>query len=90
MYEGNNARKADVIDMQYATGKWDKYLIFLSNGGATWSVIKTDVHNGKDSRDEGFLRQCMGALPYAHYERIYVWTPVSTARALRYEHPRVY
>jgi len=73
MYEGNNARKADVIDMQYATGKWDKYLIFLSNGGATWSVIKSDVHNGKkilvmkDSFGNAWVPFLM-----PHYEEIYV------------------
>lgn len=73
MYEGNKTRTADIIDMQYATGKSDKYLIFLSNGGATWSVIKTDVHNGKKIM---VMKDSFGNawVPFLlpHYEEIYV------------------
>jgi len=72
MYYGDKCKEAEVIDMSYAEGK-DKYLVFLSSGGATWSVIKTDVKNGKkllvmkDSYGNTFVPFLL-----PHYEEIYV------------------
>ncbi len=72
MYYGEKCKEAEVIDMSYAEGK-DKYLVFLSSGGATWSVIKTDVKNGKkilvmkDSYGNTFVPFLL-----PHYEEIYV------------------
>jgi len=72
MYYGEECKEADIIDMNYAEGK-DKYLVFLSTGGATWSVIKTDVKNGKkllvmkDSFGNTFVPFLL-----PHYEEIYV------------------
>ncbi|NLW02234.1 MAG: hypothetical protein GX027_03090 [Clostridiaceae bacterium] len=73
MYNGNKAETADLIDMSYAEGSSDKYLIFMSTGGATWSVIKTDVHNGKKvlvMKDSFGNAWVPFLLP--HYEEIYV------------------
>ncbi|HOQ75866.1 MAG TPA: DHHW family protein [Thermoclostridium sp.] len=73
MYSGNKAKTADLIDMSYAEGSSDKYLIFMSTGGATWSVIKTDVHNGKKilvMKDSFGNAWVPFLLP--HYEEIYV------------------
>jgi hypothetical protein len=59
--------------MSYAEGSSDKYLIFMSTGGATWSVIKTDVHNGKKvlvMKDSFGNAWVPFLLP--HYEEIYV------------------
>ncbi|HHV98805.1 MAG TPA: hypothetical protein GXX36_04405 [Clostridiaceae bacterium] len=72
MYYGDKCKEAEVIDMSYAEGK-DKYLVFLSSGGATWSVIKTDIKNGKkllvmkDSYGNTFVPFLL-----PHYEEIYV------------------
>lgn len=73
MHNGNTEVTGDLIDMSYAEGSKDKYLIFMSTGGATWSVIKTDVHNGKkvlvmkDSFGNNFVPFLL-----PHYEEIYV------------------
>lgn len=73
MYYGDTAQTADLIDMSYAEGSGDKYLIFMSTGGATWSVIRTDVHNGKKilvMKDSFGNAWVPFLLP--HYEEIYV------------------
>ena len=73
MVYGDKEKKADVIDMKYADDINNKYLAFLSSGGATWSVIKTDVNNGKkimvikDSFGNAFVPFLL-----PHYEEIYV------------------
>lgn len=72
VHNGSSEETRDLIDMSYAEGS-DKYLIFMSSGGATWSVIKTDVHNGKkilvmkDSFGNNFVPFLL-----PHYEEIYV------------------
>jgi len=72
MYYGKECKEAEIIDMSYAKGK-DKYLVFLSSGGATWSVIKTDIHNGKKLL---VMKDSFGntLVPFLlpHYEEIYV------------------
>jgi len=73
MYYGNKPKTADIIDMSYAEGSGDKYLVFMSSGGATWSVIKTDVKNGKKilvMKDSFGNAWVPFLLP--HYEEIYV------------------
>lgn len=73
MYYGNTEKRADVIDLQYTDKISNKYLVFLSTGGGTWSVIKTDVRNGKkiavikDSFGNAFVPFLL-----PHYEEIYV------------------
>ena len=73
MYYRYNTTKADIIDLSYAEGDRDKYLMFMSTGGATWSVIKTDVSNGrkilvmKDSFGNAWVPFLL-----PHYEEIYV------------------
>lgn len=73
MHSGSKEKKAEVIDMSYAEGDGDKYLIFMSSGGATWSVIKTDVKNGKKIM---VMKDSFGNawVPFLlpHYEEIYV------------------
>lgn len=76
VYKGNEGTNADIIDLKYKDDISKKYLAFLSSGGATWSSIKTDVHNGKrilvikDSFGNAFV-------PFLvpHYEEIYVVDP---------------
>ncbi|HBR01154.1 MAG TPA: hypothetical protein DD738_00910 [Ruminiclostridium sp.] len=76
MYDNGREKKADIIDMQYANEITDKYLAFMSSGGANWSVVKTDVHNGKkimvvkDSFGNAFVPFLL-----PHYEEIYVVDP---------------
>lgn len=71
-YSGNTSEEVDVIDLSYAEGK-DKYLIFISSGGGTWSVIQTDVKNGrkllimKDS-----FGNAIAPFFLPHYEEIYI------------------
>lgn len=73
MYFGNKEEKAEVIDLQYTDKITNKYLTFMSTGGGTWSVIKTDVNNGKkivvikDSFGNAFVPFLL-----PHYEEIYV------------------
>jgi hypothetical protein len=73
MHTGSDTRTADIIDMSYAGEGKDKYLMFMSTGGATWSVIKTDVDNGKKIL---VMKDSFGNawVPYllSHYEEIYV------------------
>ena len=73
MYYGNTEKKADVIDMKYADQISNKYLTFISSGGGTWSVIKTDIHNGKRIM---VIKDSFGnaLVPFLlpHYEEIYV------------------
>ncbi len=72
MYYGNTPKEAEVIDLGYAEGK-DKYKIFISSGGGTWSVIQTDVKNGKKLL---ILKDSFGnaIAPFfmPHYEEIYI------------------
>ncbi|NLM23106.1 MAG: hypothetical protein GX210_03325 [Firmicutes bacterium] len=73
VYYGSEERESEVIDFQYAESKTDKYLVFLSTGGGTWSVIKTQVRNGKkilvlkDSFGNAFVPFLL-----PHYQEIYV------------------
>lgn len=73
MYNSGKEKKADIIDMKYANEITDKYLAFMSSGGANWSVVKTDVHNGekvmviKDSFGNAFVPFLL-----PHYEEIYI------------------
>jgi len=73
IYYENTEKKADVIDLKYTDKISNKYLVFLSTGGGTWSVIKTDVRNGKkiavikDSFGNAFVPFLL-----PHYEEIYV------------------
>ncbi len=73
MYYGNDEKKADVIDMKYASQISNKYLTFISSGGGTWSVIKTDIGNGKKIM---VIKDSFGnaLVPFLlpHYEEIYV------------------
>lgn len=73
MYYGKDEKEADVIDMKYADQISNKYLTFISSGGGTWSVIKTDVHNGKRIM---VIKDSFGnaLVPFLlpHYEEIYV------------------
>jgi hypothetical protein len=72
MHSGDNSRQAEVIDLSYAEKK-DKYNIFISSGGGTWSVIKTDVKNGKKLL---VIKDSFGnaITPFflSHYEEIYI------------------
>lgn len=73
VYDGTEAREAEVIDLQYADSKTDKYLVFISTGVGTWSVIKTAVKNGqrilviKDSFGNALVPFLL-----PHYEEIYI------------------
>lgn len=73
MYNRYSTGTADIIDLSYADSDRDKYLIFMSTGGATWSSIKTDVKNGrkilvmKDSFGNAWVPFLL-----PHYEEIYV------------------
>jgi hypothetical protein len=73
MYYGGDEKKADVIDMKYANDIKNKYLAFMSTGGATWSVVKTDANNGKKIM---VVKDSFGnvLVPFLlpHYEEIYV------------------
>jgi hypothetical protein len=73
MYYGGDEKKADVIDMKYANDIKNKYLAFMSTGGATWSVVKTDVNNGKKIMvvKDSFGNVLVPFL-FPHYEEIYV------------------
>ena len=70
---GTEARESKVIDLQYADSKTDKYLVFISSGGGTWGLIKTEVPNGrrilvvKDSFGNALVPFLL-----PHYEEIYV------------------
>lgn len=72
-YYGEEARKAEVIDLQYADSKTDKYLVFISTGGGTWGVIKTEVKNSKKIL---VIKDSFGnaLVPFLlpHYEEIYI------------------
>lgn len=76
MVNAGKEEKSDVIDMKYADDITKKYLVFLSSGGANWSVIKTDVHNGKKIL---VVKDSFGnaLVPFLlpHYEEIYVVDP---------------
>ncbi|NMB33255.1 MAG: hypothetical protein GX992_03310 [Clostridium sp.] len=72
-YECNHA---NIIDMDYADTKLDKYLVFLSAGNGTWAKISTENKNGKrllvikDSYGNSFVPFLL-----PHYEEIYVVDP---------------
>jgi hypothetical protein len=72
MYNGNTPSKKKVIDLSYAEKK-DKYNVFISSGGGTWSVIKTEVKNGKKLL---VIKDSFGnaIIPFflPHYEEIYI------------------
>lgn len=73
MYYKYHTETPDIIDMSFADGERDKYLMFMSTGGASWSLIKTDVSNGKKIL---VMKDSFGNawVPYllSHYEEIYV------------------
>ena len=75
-YDGNKELVRDVIDLKWADNVTNKYLTFISTGGATWSVIKTDVKNGKKIM---VIKDSFGnaIVPFLlpHYEEIYVIDP---------------
>jgi len=72
MYNGATPSRREVIDLSFA-GKKDKYNVFISSGGGTWSVIKTEVKNGKKLL---VIKDSFGnaIIPFflPHYEEIYV------------------
>lgn len=76
MHYGDKTQTADVLDMKYTDDISKKYLAFMSTGGATWSVIKTDVNNGKKLM---VVKDSFGnaLVPFLlpHYEEIYVVDP---------------
>ena len=73
VYYAAEGRRSKVIDLQYAESKTDKYLVFISSGGGTWGVIKTEVKNGKRIL---VLKDSFGnaLVPFLlpHYEEIYI------------------
>lgn len=72
VHEGKE-KKTDIIDMKYAGDINKKYNAFLSGGGAIWSVVKTDVKNGRKLM---VVKDSFGnaLVPFLlpHYEEIYV------------------
>lgn len=72
-YYGKEGQRTEVIDMKYADSKTNKYLVFISSGGGTWGVIKTDVNNGKRIM---VMKDSFGnaLVPFLlpHYEEIYI------------------
>lgn len=72
-YVGKEERQGQVLDMKYAQDRTNKYLTFISNGGSTWSVVKTAVNNQKrvlvikDSFGNAFVPFLL-----PHYQEIYV------------------
>jgi hypothetical protein len=72
MYNGHTPSKKKVIELSYAEKK-DKYNVFISSGGGTWSVIKTEVKNGKKLL---VIKDSFGnaIIPFflPHYEEIYI------------------
>ncbi len=73
IYYGRGPEKREVIDMQYAGSKTNKYLVFISGGELTWGEIKTDVKNGKRIL---VIKDSFGnaLVPFLlpHYEEIYI------------------
>ncbi len=73
MFLEGKEKKSDLIDMKYAGEINKKYNAFLSGGGAIWSVVKTDVKNGKKLM---VVKDSFGnaLVPFLlpHYEEIYV------------------
>lgn len=72
-YDGKGEHKADVIDMKYKDSLTDKYLTFISTGGSTWSVIRTEVNNGKKLliiKDS--FGNAIAPFMLSHYEEIYI------------------
>jgi len=75
-YDENKELVKDVIDMKWADNTTNKYLTFISSGGATWGVIKTEVKNGRKIM---VIKDSFGnaLVPFLlpHYEEIYVVDP---------------
>ncbi len=73
MYHGNKESQGHVLDMKYAQDRTNKYLTFISNGGSTWSVVKTGVKNQKRLL---VIKDSFGnaLIPFLlpHYEEIYI------------------
>lgn len=73
IYYGKGPEEREVIDLQYADSKTNKYLVFISSGELTWGVIKTEVKNGKRIL---VVKDSFGnaLVPFLlpHYEEIYV------------------
>jgi hypothetical protein len=75
-YSGEKESKADVIDMKYADDISNKYLTFISTGGSTWSVVKTDVKNGKKLMIvKDSFGNALAPFMLPHYEEIYIVDP---------------
>ena len=72
MYNGTTPSNKKVIDLSFAEKK-DKYNVFISSGGGTWSVIKTEIKNGKKLL---VIKDSFGnaIIPFflPHYEEIYI------------------
>lgn len=75
-YKGNEGTPADIIDLKYAEEISNKYLVFISSGGATWSRVRTDINNGRKIM---VVKDSFGNMlvPFLvpHYEEIYVVDP---------------
>jgi hypothetical protein len=73
IHYGKGPEKREVIDLQYADSKTNKYLVFISSGELTWGLIKTDVKNGKRIL---VVKDSFGnaLVPFLlpHYEEIYI------------------
>lgn len=73
IYYGRGPEKREVIDMQYADSKTNKYLVFISGGELTWGEIKTNVNNRKKIL---VVKDSFGnaLVPFLlpHYEEIYI------------------
>ncbi len=73
IYYAEEGQKSAVIDLQYADSTTDKYLVFISSGGGTWGVIKTEVNNGKRIlvvKDS--FGNALAPFLLPHYEEIYI------------------
>ncbi len=73
IYYGKGPEKREVIDLQYAESKTNKYLVFISSGELTWGVIETEVKNGRKIL---VIKDSFGnaLVPFLlpHYQEIYV------------------
>ena len=73
IHYGKGPEKREVIDLQYADSKTNKYLVFISSGELTWGLIETEVKNGKRIL---VIKDSFGnaLVPFLlpHYEEIYV------------------
>ena len=75
-YDNKGEHRSELIDLQYADSVTDKYLTFISSGGATWSRIKSNVQNGKKLL---IIKDSFGnaVAPFmvSHYEEVFIVDP---------------